>query len=258
MSVGAWQPLWLGETPRVLYAALHPVPNARIGVIMAAPLLHEQPRSRRVLVEVASRFAELGLPCLRFDYFGTGDSGGAGEQHDFSAVHADLDAAAGALREQAGVARVAVLAWRAAALPVSSWVAAHGGVAAFVLWEPVVDGAAWLAQLEANDRIERLNRYGVAQDDPQDTHLMGFPTSPKWRADIASARLSRQSAIHGAVWTIARDDAGATVGAQRDFTLPLDAPRLDDGTGIETNVFLSRKLFGVVDELGLALAALGE
>ena len=80
MSVDAWQPLWIGDAPRQLYAALHAAAAARVGVLMAPPLLHEQPRSRRVLVEVASRLAALGLACLRFDYFGTGDSAGDGEQ----------------------------------------------------------------------------------------------------------------------------------------------------------------------------------
>lgn len=257
MSVGAWRPLWLGDAPRQLYAAVHPAPNARVGVVMAPPLLHEQPRSRRVLVEIASRFAELGVACLRFDYFGTGDSAGRGEQHEFAAVHADLDAAANALREDCGVAHVALLAWRGAALPAWSWVGARKAVAALALWEPVADGAAWLAELAATDSAERLNRYGVVQDDPRDTHLMGFPTSSAWRTDVAGARLGPSLFPHAAVWTIERAGAGAAVESQRRFELPSDAPRLDDGTGIETNVFLSRKLFGVVDELGHAFAALG-
>lgn len=260
MSIGVWQPHWIGAASRQLYAALHPAPNAEVGVVMAPPLLHEQPRSRRVLVEIASRFAESGLPCLRFDYFGTGDSAGAGEEHDFLAMHTDLDAAVAALRNDAGVAQVAVLAFRGAALPAWSWAEARAEIAALALWEPVVDGAAWLMQLEAADRSERLNRYGVLQDDPDDTNLMGLPTSPIWRADVAAARIGTPPPKRTPVWVIARGDAvggDAIASSQCRFELPPDAPRFDDGVGIENAMFLSRKLFGVIDELGRTFAALG-
>jgi hypothetical protein len=256
MSVGAWQPLWIGDASRQLYAALHPAPGARVGIVMAPPLLHEQPRSRRVLVEIASRLAESGLACLRFDYFGTGDSAGTGEQHDFAAIHADLDAAARALRDATGVAHIVLLAWRGAVLPAWSWAATRQDLGALAAWEPVVDGAAWLAQLEATDCAERRNRYGDVQDDPHDTNLMGFPTSRNWRANIAASRIAKP--VPAPFWTIARANVvGAVPRAQHRFELPPDAPRFDDGVGIETAMFLSRKLFGVVDELGRACVALG-
>lgn len=253
MSVDAWQPLWIGDAPRQLYAALHAAAAARVGVLMAPPLLHEQPRSRRVLVEVASRLAALGLACLRFDYFGTGDSAGDGEQHDIGAMHADLDVAAAALRSGTGVQRIVVLAWRGAALPVASWAARRADLGAFAMWEPVVGGAAWLAQLETADRAQRMERYGMLQDDPCDTHLMGFPTSAAWRSGIAAARVDASATLP--LWALARAGA-APAAAQRHFELPADAPRFDDGVGIEDAMFLSRKLFGVVDDFARACAAL--
>jgi len=254
MSAGPWQPLWIGDASRPLYAALHPAPGARVGVAMAPPLLHEQPRSRRVLVEIAGRLAASGLACLRFDYFGTGDSAGAGEQHDFAAMQADLDAAVAALRDRAGVRRVAVLAWRAAALPAWRWAGGRDDLAALALWEPVADGAAWLAALQAADRAEREGRYGRAGRDVEDAHLMGFPVSRRWRDDVAAARLDAPPRAE--TWTIARAAAPAEPAAQRRFELPADAPRFDDGVGIENAMFLSRKLLGVIDELGRAFAAL--
>lgn len=256
MSVGVWQPLWIGDASRQLYAALHPAPGARVGVVMAPPLLHEQPRSRRVLVEVASRLAECGVPCLRLDYFGTGDSAGAGEDHDFAAVHADFDIAIRALRDATGVTHVVLLAWRGAVLPACTWSGAFTSLAALAAWEPVVDGAAWLAQLEATDRTERESRYGEVPHDPADTHLMGFPTSPRWRADLAAARAAL--AAPATLWTIMRAGTdGVMPEARRRFELPPDAPRFDDGVGIENAMFLSRKLYALVDELGRACMALG-
>ncbi|HEV7490902.1 MAG TPA: hypothetical protein VGO25_08860 [Rhodanobacteraceae bacterium] len=255
MSVGFWQPLWLGTPTRQCYAALHPAAGARVGVVMAPPLLHEQPRSRRVLVEVASRLNERGLPCLRFDYFGTGDSGGEGERHDFDAVHSDLDLAVRALRDTSGVDAVVLMAWRGAALPAWSWPDARRNINALALWEPVLDGSTWLAALEAVDRTERQARYPNL-DTVQDSHLMGFPTAARWRADMAAARIASPAPAPAPAWMIARNESDDIV-VQRRFSLPDDAPRFDDGIGIERAMFLSRKLYGVVDEIAQACLALG-
>lgn len=254
----AWRPLWIGPAQRQLYAAVHAaaLPAARVGVLMAPPLLHEMPRSRRVLVDVANRLAALGIACLRFDYFGTGDSSATGEQHDFAEMRRDLDAALEALRAQTGVARVAVLAWRASALVASDWAGSRTDLAALALWEPVVDGATWLAALDAADRAERLARYDELHDDVGDTHLMGFPVSPRWRNGIASAKLGGvpESAE---LWWLRREPEVASAPAQRVFELPPDAPRFDGGVGVESVAFLSRRLQALVDEFGRALAIVG-
>ena len=245
MSVGPWQPLWIGSAPHRLYGALHGASGASTAVLMAPPLLHEQPRSRRVLVEVASRIAEGGLPCLRFDYLGTGDSDGAGNQHDFAQVAHDLDAACSALAEATSAKRIVVLAWRAAALPACAWARDGGRVAAVAAWEPIVDGNAWLAALESTDRAERRQRYGDSAL-VDDGYLVGFEVSPRWRIDVAGARLERQPAVP--LWSFERNGAMTGTRSDQRFTLPADAPRFDDGVGIENAMFLSRSLFAVVDD----------
>ena len=254
MSMPAWQPRWIGAPGRALYAGMHPAPDAGVGVVLAPPLLHEQPRSRRVLLEIARRLAGCGVTVLRFDYFGTGDSDGRGGQHDFAAMAADFDAVVAALHEDTGIARVGVLAWGAAALPAAAWAARRDDIAALALWEPVADGASWLAALEAADRAERAARYAPAQAQPDPGELMGYPVSPRWRADFAQARLAAPVAVP--LWTIARAGAALAPSAARRFELPADAPRFDGGVAIERTVFLSRALFGLVEQLGRAFAAL--
>ncbi len=256
MSVGNWNPFWVGKTGQQRYAALHPVAGARVGIVMAPPLLHEQPRTRRVLVEVASRLAERGVPVLRFDYFGTGDSDGSGNEHDFASMYADFDLAVDAMREKSGAAAIVLMAWRGAALSAWHWPNAGRAVTALALWEPIRDGAAWLAALESVDRKERVERYPIVADRKDDDgYLMGFETAPRWRKDVGSTRIEG-AAPNARVWTIAREESNDG-SAQRRFTLPSDAPRFDDGIGIERAMFLSRKLYGVVDEFGDACLALG-
>jgi hypothetical protein len=259
MSVGAWEPCWLGATDRPLYAGLHrpALPSARCGVLLAPPLLHEQPRSRRFLVEVASGLAALGLPCLRFDFFGTGDSAGGGEQLDFATMRADFDIAAEALRARAGVARVCVLAARGAALPLFAWLGAGGAPARVVLWEPIVDGLGWLNELEREDALERRSpkRYPLGrgiQVVNGDDQLMGYPVSQRLRRDIAEAAPQGDPGLP--LWAVLRRDARTLpIRLERVFTLPADAPAIGGATRMDATVFVSPRVQRVVDELGGAL-----
>ncbi|MBS0558372.1 MAG: alpha/beta hydrolase [Proteobacteria bacterium] len=250
------EPFWAGSPQRPLYAALHGVAApAPLGIVLAPPLLAEQPRSRRLLMQIAEELAAKGLPCLRFDYFGTGDSAGAGTAHDVAAMHTDFDTVVAALRERAGVARVAVIAWRGAALVAADWSARDGNIDALVLWEPVTDGAAWLAELEAGDRAERTLRARRAPDIAADGQLFGFPASSSWRRGIAALALDTRE-VRKPVWTVQRQAAGAPpAGSSRCFMLPAGTPHFDGATTMDATLFLSRPLRVLVDELANALTS---
>lgn len=256
-----WEPFWLGPSGRRLYAALHHAPaRARVGVVLAPPLLAEQPRSRRLMFEVGGVLAARGLPCLRFDYYGTGDSEGDGEAHDLEAMHADFDFAVARMREQAGLERVVLMAWRGAALVACSW-ALHNAIDALILCDPVTDGSAWLIELQAADRRERLSpeRYphGAEAGEPGDNQLMGFPASEAWRRGISALRLpdmARQACP--TTWAVLRNAGPAPEWASRTFALPPGTPRFDGQTRMDAALFLSPQLRSLVGELGKELASL--
>ena len=255
-----WEPLWLGQPGRRLYAALHQPPAcARVGVVLAAPLLAEQPRSRRLMFEIAGALVAQGLPCLRFDYFGTAESEGNGDEHDLDAMHADFDLAVAALRKHAAVARVAVMAWRGAALAASDW-ALRNSVDALVLCDPVVDGAAWLAELEAADRRERVSRnrypHGNGAAGTPDGQLLGFPASAAWRRGIASLRLAGMARGAYRTWAVLRDAADTPDWASHAFTLPPATARFDGDTRMDATLFLSPPLRALIGELGKELKTL--
>lgn len=265
MIVGVWEPFWLGDGEQRLYAALHRsrAASPRLGLVVAPPLLHEQPRSRRLLTELATAFAEAGVPCLRFDYFGTGDSAGGGEQLEFASMRRDLQHAAEALKVGGGVERIGVLAVRGAALPVFSWIREGGMAKLLVLWEPIVDGQGWLAELETRDAIERRSpkRYpiaagalppGVSGDDLQ---LMGYPVSAQLRRDIAQAGVA-DDGVHAypRCWAVLREDNDMLpVTLERVFKLPADTPLIGAAVSMDASVFVTPGLQRVVDELGRAL-----
>lgn len=265
MSIGDWEPLWLGPPSRRLYAALHPAgataPDTPApGVLLVPPLLHESPRSRRFIAEVASALAALGLPCLRFDFFGTGDSAGRGDEVDFASMAADLDVATAALRARTGVARVALLAWRGAALLAGLWSQQERPGDRTVLWEPIVDGAVWLRELQDNDVRERSlrprPRPGVPRTSRQDDgQLMGFAASPRLRQDLAAARLARTGALPwGSTWAVVQAASPPLpLEVAQLFTLPAGAPTFDGSAAMEATLFLTPPLERVVEQLGHAL-----
>lgn len=260
MNIGIWEPIWLDGDGRRLYGGLHmPSSNvAKLGVLLVPPLFHEQPRSRRFVTEVASGLAKLGLPCLRFDFFGTGDSAGTGNQADFATMCADIDLAAVTLRRIAGAERIVVLAWRGGTLPVWSWVRAGGDADLVLLWEPITNGAGWLDELEREDLAERHSqlRYVLRQKVPpatDDGQLMGFDASHRMRLDLAEARLA-DGEHRLPVWAIVRSDAAALPFVpERTFVLPSGEPAFGGGIRMDTRLCVSRSLERLVDEVGRAL-----
>ncbi|NUO76381.1 MAG: hypothetical protein HOQ32_10235 [Lysobacter sp.] len=261
MSLDGWEPFWLGPASHRLYAALHAAPGTpETGVVLVPPLLHEMPRSRRFVTEVASELASLGLPTLRFDFHGTGDSAGSGEGLDLASMHRDLDLATTALREKTRIRRLVLIAWRGGALAVRGWLERGGCADLILLWEPIVDGGAWVRELVEGDARERAlrppPRAGVARaTDPSDGQLMGFPAPSRLRADLEKTRLDdgmRRDDVP--VWAIVRDDlADLPMNIARTLPLPANAPSFSIGAAMDATFFLTPPVRELVGKLGQAV-----
>lgn len=262
-GAGYWRPHWIGDDGRRLYAALHPArgPAPGCGVLLVPPLLHEQLRSRRLLTEIAIRLADAGVPCLRFDFFGSGDSEGRGDRLDLASMCEDIGVATQALRASTGVGEVAALAFRGGALPLSSWLAGGGVVERVVLWEPVVDGAGWMDELTHADAAELRSparyprRRGVPMEG-SDRQLMGFEVSQHLRRQLAGVQAAATGWRHRPeVWGVLRPGVQLpTLRLQRVFDLPVDAARMGDSTRMDGALFVSPALQRVVDALATVLA----
>src|ERR1700722_528329 len=72
------RPVWFGPTERPLFGMVH-VPEgntARAGAVLCSPLGREDLHVHSTYRALAERLAALGIPVLRLDYDGTGDSAG--------------------------------------------------------------------------------------------------------------------------------------------------------------------------------------
>ena len=261
MSLADWEPFWMGPASHRLYAALHGVAGVpSTGVVLVPPLLHELPRSRRFIAEVASELAAIGLPTLRFDFHGTGDSSGTGDDIGFASMHRDIDQAVAALREKTGIRRLVLVGWRGASLVLRGWLDRGGSADLVVLWDPIVDGGYWLQELMHGDVGERAvrppPRRGIPRlTDPSDGQLMGFPASPQLREDLARTHLgggTRRGDVP--VWAIVRAGvADLPKDIARVLQLPENAPVFNVGAAMDATFFLTPGVRNLIGELGQAV-----
>ena len=130
-----------------LFSVLHRVDtNAHRAVVMCAPLFDEKLWSHRVLVNFARFLAAQGVPVLRFDYFGDGESEGRFEDASVDTRVRDIhDGIEFCLRETraqrihlVGLGYGATLALRA------TLEQRNPAVAAVVAWAPVIDGERYI------------------------------------------------------------------------------------------------------------------
>ena len=116
MRSADFTPVYFGPSDRHLFGWLHRPRRAALaglGVVICNPLGYEEICAHRTLRRLAESLAEAGLPVLRFDYDGTGDS--AGSDQDSGRVDAWLRSvrvAVQTLRQEAQVARVAIVGMR--------------------------------------------------------------------------------------------------------------------------------------------------
>ena len=77
-EAGTKLPIHFGVPGRSLFGFYHPPRDGwrRTGVVLCSPYGTDQTRSERTYRHLAERLSAAGFACLRFDAFGTGDSGG--------------------------------------------------------------------------------------------------------------------------------------------------------------------------------------
>ncbi|MGH8328387.1 MAG: serine aminopeptidase domain-containing protein, partial [Steroidobacteraceae bacterium] len=158
---------------------------ARWGLVICKPFGFEALCGHRSMRAFAGMAAGLGLPVLRFDYLGTGDSDEIEAGADqIEAWTRDIANAVAELRRRTGVARVCLLGFRLGAL-LSVLAARRCQVDALALIAPVLSGRKYLreartAQLAAESAEAALGGASTSQPvGPVDgsMEVNGFPLS---------------------------------------------------------------------------------
>lgn len=154
----------------MLHAAAGP---ARVAYVMSHPFGEEKLWSHRVFVVFARALASRGIPVLRFDYTGAGDSSGETAQVSVSTYLDDLGAAVRVLTDRVpGASRIGIVGLRFGASLAAQFVERERASGAFpkvmhgplVLWDPVIDGDSYIQELLRINLSTQLAVYGKVQE----------------------------------------------------------------------------------------------
>ena len=135
-----------------------------MGLVICKPFGAEAMCGHRSLRAFAEMAAAAGVPALRFDYLGTGDSANIDPDADqIEAWCRDILAAVDELRRRTGVTRVCLLGFRLGALLATLAAARSDCVDGLILVAPVISGPRYLRELRTT-RLAAL--LGAAASEP--------------------------------------------------------------------------------------------
>ena len=151
MSIDA-KPLYFPSADQTLFGWLHQPrgsASSNIGVVICSPFGYETICAHRSLRAFADTCAAAGMPALRFDYSGTGDSSDTAAPGDqIQDWCADIRAAMDYLERACAVQRICLLGVRLGAL-LAGLVASQRAVDYVIAVAPVTSGRRYLRELRA-------------------------------------------------------------------------------------------------------------
>lgn len=220
MSAASAEPLYFGPEGARLFGWLHmPAPETRRGpgVVVCNPFGFEEVCAHRSLRQLADGFCAAGMPALRFDHAGCGNSEGDEFAHDVPARWlAGLHAAIDTLKAASGVQQVVLLGVRLGALLAALAGGERCDVAGLIAIAPVVRGRAYVRELTMLGQSGQAG--GPSQTDPLES--AGFLMTRATEAQLSQIdlrRLGRPPAPR--VLIVPRDDVDDGV----DWHTPLGA-----------------------------------
>jgi len=147
---------------------------ADVVVVLAYPFGDEYMKAHKAFRQIATLLTRHGLPVLRFDYQGTGDSLGSGGSAGIADWIEDVRYAMEEARRRSGATRLHVGGLRLGASLAALASEGRADVARLVLWDAVVSGADYIAELDDASS----HREG------QTWWVNGFPVSETLRAGL--------------------------------------------------------------------------
>jgi alpha-beta hydrolase superfamily lysophospholipase len=200
--------------------------TANVGVVICKPFGFESMSGHLSLRTFAETAAELGIPTMRFDYVGTGDSDDLDPGADqIDAWVRDVVAAVNELQRRTGVERVCLLGFRLGALLAALAAPQCKCVSALIAVAPIINGGRYLRELRTFELAAA--RFAAAQEDvaaapagrsprtaaaggSRELEVSGFRLSPATVTTLSQLDLmSRAAPPVSALLVIDRDDQPA-------------------------------------------------
>jgi alpha-beta hydrolase superfamily lysophospholipase len=217
-------PLYLGGNgDGAFFAWLHEdaaaVARDTVAVI-CPPGGYEYTRAHRTLRHLADRLARAGIPALRFDYHGTGNS--AGDDFDADRVATWIDNIRGACeqaRRATGRSRLVLIGVRLGAT-LAALASREIAVDDLVLWYPVVSGKSYVREMQAI----AMSVEGAESHPDGLLETAGYVSTAETLEALRRIDLKRTPPVASRVLVLARDDVAppkALCEALADAILPV-------------------------------------
>ena len=190
--------------------------KAPVGVVLCPAFAQEEVCTHHGLMALGEALAARGVPTIRFDYGGTGDSIDGAVTLD--GLIGDTVAAAACLRAAHGVERVMLAGVRLGAAVATLAARQMADVDALVLLAPVLSGQAFLRETRASAAVASLSGLDPVPplDSDQPLNTNGFRWSPAFQQEVAAIDLTAASAPTGtALFVPPRTDRRSGKLAQR-------------------------------------------
>ncbi len=169
------------------------------GVLLCPPIGQEHVRAHWALRQVGLALSRAGFHCFRFDWLGVGDSAGDLRSATIDAWKDNAVEAAQELRDVAGLRKVSIVGLRVGAT-IAVLAAEEIRPTCLVLWDPVIDGARYLAdlrRLHADALSDRRRYYRPNLRAPRPTELLGFDHGESLLAELARIDVTRAAIPRG-------------------------------------------------------------
>ena len=195
MSAPLAEPLYFGPPECPLFGWLHrPAAQSdhRVAVLICNPFGYEEICAHRSIKHLAEAAAAAGLPALRFDYDGSGNSAGTAlDPARLEAWIASVNHAADALLAQSGADRLCVFGLRLGSTLAALAAARRADVVALVAFAPIASGRAYVRELRALQQVMRSTDAADSAPTGDLLEAAGFTLTAETQAALAAVDLSR-------------------------------------------------------------------
>jgi len=217
------QPGYFGDPAAPIFGWLHAAADAPVrdlGLVLCNPFGYEALCTHRLYRQLAEQCAAAGIPTLRFDYPGTGDSAGNGEQGDrLAAWLAGIDQACASLRQLTSVSRIALCGLRLGALLAVVAAGRNPEVMAVAAIAPLASGRGYLRELRALAQASAFERPAGAAPAAAGIEPAGFLLNEPTSAALATLDLAAPGTLRPMqVLLLDRDDLPGSTAVQRQLT----------------------------------------
>lgn len=182
-------PFYFGSSDRPLFGIYHPPSSDTVrsgGVVLCPAIGQDYMRTHRGLKQLASQLAKAGFPVLRFDYFGTGDSGGESDAGTVDQWLEDIETAVQELKDTADVESVSLVGLRIGATLAARAATRRSDVDRVILWDPVLDGEDYV---DAMIRIAHDSGEHPVGGPNETVGVYGFPLTRALREGLSGVDL---------------------------------------------------------------------